>query len=420
MFGGLKIKANKENTRFEKIENLPFPEEVVIYSSQHIGAPSKIIVKKGDVVQKGQLIGECQGLCSMNLHASIGGKVKSISKIARPGGIVCDAVIMSKEGDQTITLMEPLNELTPEKIRARVKEAGIVGLGGAGFPTHLKLNPPKEIDTAFLNGCECEPYLTSDERLMIENSQKIVEGFLFVKNATGAKEGVIVIEDDKIDAIRYMKMAASRYKDIRVVVLPKVYPQGYEKRLITAVTGKEVPSGGLPHDVGVSVHNVGTCFAVYEAVREGKPLIDRVLTLTGPEVINGVNVRATLGMSIKEILGYYQVESRDSYEILMGGPMMGFSLDSIDLAILKTTSGILVKLPEKQSEYPCSVCGKCVEVCPMRLVPQRLNRFFDGGDCAKLNEEGLFDCMECGSCSYICPCNIPLTYKFKAAKTRCN
>lgn len=417
MRGGIKVVPNKENTRYEKIENIPFPEEVTLYTSQHIGAPSNVVVKKGDIVNRGQLIAAAQGGCSANLHASISGKIKAISKIAMPGGKVCNAVVIKKEGEQNLQLMEPLKEITPVTIRERVKDAGIVGMGGAGFPTHIKLNPPKKINTTFLNACECEPYLTADERLILEETKKVVEGFLLVKNAVGAEKGIIGIEDDKKDAIDNIRRVIKSCKDIELSILPKVYPQGYEKMLITAVTGKEVPSGGLPHDVGVSVHNVGTCLSIYEAVHEGKALIDRVLTLAGHLVINSVNVRAALGTKIEEILQYYQIEKKNSCEILMGGPMMGFSLDSMELSILKTTSGILVTKPSSYKEYPCLECGKCVDVCPIGLVSQRLNRFYDGMDWSRMKDEGLLDCMECGCCSYVCPSDIPLTYKFKTAKT---
>jgi electron transport complex protein RnfC len=417
MFRGLKIKSYKENTRDEKIENLPFPEEVTIYASQHIGAPSNIIVNKGDIVKRGQIIAECQGACSLNQHASISGKVKEIAKVARPCGVMCDAIVITKDGEQDIALMSPLTEITPELIRERTKEAGICGMGGAGFPSHIKLDPPKKIDIAFLNGCECEPYLTADERVMEEEPEKTVDGFALAIKAVGAEKGIIGIEDDKKTAIENIKRAAWKHNHIEVAVLPKVYPQGYEKMLITQISGREVPSGGLPHDVGVSVHNVGTCVAMYEAVYEGKPLIERVLTVSGEQMINRVNVKSVIGMKIEDILQYYEISKSNASKILMGGPMMGTALDSTDIAVQKTTSGLLLKQPKEYKEYPCVVCGKCVDVCPMNLVPQRLNRLADGQDWAKIQEEGLRDCMECGCCTYTCPSKISLTYKFKTAKT---
>jgi electron transport complex protein RnfC len=417
VFNGIKVKSNKEYTRYEKIEHLPFPEEVVLYTSQNIGAPTKIIVNKGDIVKRGQLIAECLGACSMNLHASIGGKIKEITKADKPSGMICDAVVIQKEGGQDLQLMEPLKDINPDTIRERVKEAGIVGMGGAGFPTHIKLDPPKKIEIAFLNGCECEPYLTADERLMVEESEKVVEGFKIAVDAVGAEKGIIGIEDDKKDAIGRMKLVSGKYKNIEIKILPKVYPQGYEKMLVTAVTGKEVPSGGLPHDVGVSIHNVGTCLAICEAVNEGKPLIERVLTLAGSELINKVNIKTAIGIRLKDILEYYQIEKGESYKVIMGGLMMGVPLDSIELSTMKTTSGLLINKPKNYKEHPCVVCGKCVDVCPVNLVPQRLNRFFDGKDWGKIEDEGLGDCMECGCCTYSCPSRIPLTYKFKTAKT---
>jgi electron transport complex protein RnfC len=371
-------------------------------------------------VEKGQIVAVVGGSCSSNLHAPVGGKVRNISKVQTPCGMMGEAVVIAKEGDQELQLMKPLDDRTPDAIRERAKEAGIVGMGGAGFPTHIKLNPPKKIDTVFLNACECEPYLTADERMMVEKPAEVINGFILAKQAVGAQAGIIGIEEDKKDAVESMRRAVSRNSDVAIRVLPKVYPQGYEKMLITAVTGREVPSGGLPHDVGVSVHNVGTCLALHYAVVEGRPLIDRVLTLGGPGVINSVNVRASIGTKVNEIIGYYQIEKRDSYKVLMGGPMMGIPLDSLEVSITKTTSGILLVIPRKYEERPCSGCGKCVDVCPMNLVPQRLNRFFDGEAADKMKNEGLFDCMECGCCSYICPCRIPLAYKFKGAKLLVN
>jgi len=419
MFGGIKIKSNKNLTRYESIENLPVPAEVTLYTSQHIGAPSKPVVKRGDEVKKGQLIAEPSQGCSAALHASINGKVKEISTVDKPGGVLSEAIIIQKDGEQeAVDYMRPLKKITAETIRARVLEAGIVGMGGAGFPAHIKLNPPKKIDTALLNGCECEPFLTADERVMIEEAEKVVDGFKIAIEAVGAQKGVIGIEDDKPQAIDAVKKALAGQDNMEVAVLPKVYPQGYEKKLITAVTGREVPSGGLPHDVGVSVHNVGTCAAIHEAVHEGKPLIERVLTFSGPEAIERANLKAPVGMSISEIFNYYHIEKREEYEIYMGGPMMGFCLDSVDAGIMKTTSGILVSMPVSFREYPCLRCGKCEQVCPVYLVPQQLNNFYDGRDWDRLKENGLFDCMECGCCSYICPSGIPLTYKFKTAKTK--
>ncbi|MBN2406821.1 MAG: electron transport complex subunit RsxC [Elusimicrobia bacterium] len=418
MLRGIKIHSYKESTRHEKIEGLPFPEKVTLYASQHIGAHSRIIVKKNEQVRRGQAVAQPQGRCSSYLHASIGGKVQDITVLPRPDGLVCEAVVIAREGDQAIQLMEPVKDITPESIRSRVSEAGIVGMGGAGFPASVKLDPPKPVQTAFLNACECEPYLTADERLLIEDAKKVVEGFRLVKKAVGAEKGIIGIEDDKKHAIGVLRQVTGSSGDIELSVLPKVYPQGYEKMLITAVTGKEVPSGGLPHDVGVSVHNVGTCLAVYEAVNEGKPLIERVLTLAGPQLIDSVNIRVSIGTGIREIIDYYQVIRTASSRILIGGPMMGFAVDDIDSAVMKTTSGILVDNAGKTVEHPCSGCGKCVDVCPMGLVPQRLNRFYDGKDYAGMKSEGLLDCMECGCCAYICPCGVPLTYKFKAGKRK--
>ena len=426
MIGGIKLKSHKSSTRYEKIQNLPIPDEVILYTSQNVGAASLPVVQKGDTVKKGQIIASAQGECSVPLHASISGRVKEITIIDKPGGRTGEAMIIKKEGEQALELMEPVREITPESIRGRVKEAGIVGMGGAGFPTHIKLTPPKLIKTAFLNGCECEPHLTADETLMVEEAEKVLEGFILTKIAVGAEKGIIGIEEDKEEAINNIKKAVKGQSDIEVLILPKIYPQGYEKMLITAAVKKEVPSGGLPHDIGASVHNVGTCFAIYDAVHNGAPLTMRALTITGSCMINAQNVWAPVGMSVADILSYYQIETKQNpsnaekcsiYEVYLGGPMMGIGLDTLDVGILKTTSGILVEVPHIEKEYPCVACGKCVDVCPMSLIPQQLNRFYDGKDWEKISENGLNDCMECGCCSYACPSKIPLTYKFKTAKT---
>ncbi len=441
---GIKIPSYKSSTRYENIENLPIPDEVIIYTSQHIGAPATPVVKKADIVKKGQLIAEANGSCSINMHASISGKIKEIAVVNKGNGTVCEAIIIKKEGTQIADFMEPLNEITPQSIRKRVFEAGIVGMGGAGFPAHIKLDPPKKIDTAILNGCECEPYLTADERMMVEEPEKVVEGFTFAKIAVGAEKGIIGIEEDKIEAIENMKKVIKSHADggghssIKLVILPKIYPQGYEKMLITALTTREVPSGGLPHDIGVSICNVGTCLAIYKAVIQGKPLIEKVLTLAGQAMHSSVNIKVPIGMNITDVLGYYHIEKYRDYEIYLGGPMMGQSLDTINVGILKTTSGIVVtnSMGADFRERACVRCGRCVDVCPVKLVPQVLNKFCDiivsNGHSAgsrlsagesfalsRLEENGIYDCMECGCCSYICPSRIELAAKFKAVKNVC-
>ncbi len=414
---GIEIKTAKERTRYEKIGNLPLPEKVILYTSQHIGSPAEVLVKKGEKVKRGQMIARAASGCSAALHASVGGVVKDVALMDKPGGRISNAVVIEAGEEQQPVRMKKLRSKTPEKIRERVSEAGIIGMGGAGFPSSLKLNPPGKIHTAILNGCECEPYLTADERLMIEEPRKVVEGFILMMETVGAERGFIGIEDDKPEAISMMKGQKGRNRGIDIKVLPKVYPQGYEKMLITALTGREVPSGGLPHDVGVSVHNVSTALAVYEAVNEGKPLTERVLTVTGNCIVNPANVKAAVGMPVEELMSYYNVESRGGVDLYMGGPMMGFSLDNFQTGILKTTSGIVMDRLKKEREYPCVNCGRCVDWCPMSLVPQRLNRLYEAADTEALCENGISDCMECGICAYVCPSKIPLTHKFKTGKT---
>lgn len=416
---GLSIPSFKKHNRSERIGSMPLPSTVILYASQHIGAPSEIIVKKGDEVERGGMLARAKGHCSVNLHAPVRGKVLDVGSYNLPSGAVSDAVVLEKSGDeQDILLLPPLKEKTPESLRKRAFEAGIAGLGGAGFPAHVKMEPPLKIETAFMNGCECEPFLTADERLMIEEAEKVVSGLEYMRIAVGARESVIGIEEDKPEAISRISAAAAKIKNMRVEVLPKVYPQGYEKMLITAVTGKEVPSGGLPHDIGVSVHNTGTCFSLYEAVVESKPLIERIITVGGPKVFESKNIRVSIGTPISEILSYYHVSPAGIYNLVMGGPMMGASVDSIDAGILKTTSGLLLFEAEGSSEYPCLRCGKCLLKCPMRLNPQVLNKAYQAGLYEEMVSSDLKDCMECGCCSYICPSGIPLTSNFRAGKKK--
>ncbi len=413
---GIKIDSHKEQTRFENIEGMPLPEEVILYTSQHIGAPSEVIVRKGQEVERGEEVARAAGHCSAALHTPVSGKVTDISPVDRPGGRSAEAVTVKNSGKNEIRVMPPLDSITPQAIRERVKEAGIVGLGGAGFPTHVKLDPPKNIHTAIMNGCECEPYLTADERVMEEEAAKVIEGLMLIRTAVGAEKAVIGIEDDKPGAAREMRRLGAGKRGLELAILPKVYPQGYEKLLITAVTGREVPSGGLPHDAGVSVHNASTCLAVYEAVREGKPLIELVLTVSGEKIERGVNVRVSVGTPVSEVLKHCRINPAGRYALLMGGPMMGCPLDNPSAGVLKATSGILLFEEPRVETYPCLRCGRCVERCPMGLMPQELNKYFEGEDYARMTDAGLSDCMECGCCAYLCPSGIPLTGNFKAAK----
>ncbi len=418
---GIKPKTNKENSRFEPIQNLPVPEEVILYTSQHIGAPSEVIVEKKQAVKKGQLVASPKGGCSAALHSSITGIVKDISEVNMCAGRSGTAVIIKKEKiqDQDKVLMNPLSSPDADKIIKRIAEAGIVGMGGAGFPTHVKISPPKPIDIAFLNGCECEPFLTADERVMTEENEKVVEGFALLKKAVGAEKGIIGIENDKPVAIEKISEAAAAYDNIEVKVLEKIYPQGYEKMLITHSTGREIPPGKLPFDIGVTVHNASTCLAVAEAVLEGKPLIERVLTVSGKCLPNPVNYRVPVGMPVSEVLKYCisGISQKGEFDVYMGGPMMGVSLDSLDYGVLKTTSGIIIQRPFFRKQAPCVKCGRCVDACPMGLYPQRLNMFYEGRDFSGMSETDLDSCMECGCCSYVCPSEIYLTEKFKEAKT---
>jgi len=398
---------------------------VKVFLANHGGAPAKLVVQEGDVVKLGQKIGEAAGFISANVHASLAGTVKGVEKILHPiQERPMEAVVIEKtEGTEEWELITPhgdFNRFTSKEVVEIIKEAGIVGLGGAMFPTHVKLVPPegKKIDLLVINGAECEPYLTVDHRLMLERSAEIVKGVKILMHALGVARAIIGIESNKMDAVERMKTVCQG-EPIEVAVLKTKYPQGAEKQLIYALTKRIVPSGGLPLDVGVVVQNVGTCFAVYNAVEHGKPLIERCLTVTGKGVKNTANLVVRIGTLTSTILDHVGGLADDVDRILFGGPMMGIAIRSLDTPILKGTSGITVLTKEEVKGPPqksCIRCSRCVEACPMDLQPYLLDllakkRLYD-----QAVEQGLMDCIECGSCSYICPSGIEHVKSIKLAK----
>jgi len=414
-------------TSEKKIEELPPPEFVVIFLSQHTGAPCQPLVKKGDQVKKGQKIGDIDKPVTAPVHSPVSGKVKEIGMWDHPVFLKpMPAIIIENDGkDEEIEYKEDKNwlDIPAEEIRKRVREAGIVGLGGAAFPTHIKLNPPKPVDTVIINGAECEPYLTADDRLMREYPEDILNGAYLVKKTVGANKVFIGIEDNKPKAFEEIKknISNSPFKDgeIEVVKLHTKYPQGSEKHLIKAILNREVPSGGLPFDVGVVVQNVGTCKAIYEAVRYGKPLIERVLTLSGNIVKNPGNYKVRIGTTAKYIIektgGF--MDNKEPQKVIFGGPMMGIAQYTLNAPVVKGTSGIIVL--EEAPFYrtlPCIQCGRCVDVCPMGLSPTLIARNVKLKKIELAVELGLFDCIECGSCSYICPSRRPLVEMIKYGK----
>jgi Na+-translocating ferredoxin:NAD+ oxidoreductase subunit C len=401
------------------IKELPVPGSVAILLSQHMGAPAKVTVNKGDDVKTGQLIAKGEGFLSGNIHSSVSGKVARIEEVQDVSGYRRQAVcidVMGDEWEANIKRDTVLDKEIPNdgaEILKRIAEAGIVGMGGATFPTHVKLTVPrgKKAECLIINGVECEPYLTSDHALMLEKSDEIMVGIQLLKKALHVDRAYIGIENNKPDAIEKMTRLTSAYDGIKVCPLKVKYPQGGEKQLIKAVIGREVPSGGLPVDVGVVVFNVGTVFAVYEAVQKNKPLIDRIVTVTGKHVKDPANFKTRIGTPVSVLIEAAGGMPDDTGKVISGGPMMGKALSNTDVPVAKGTSGILI-LPEEESVrlkiQPCIRCARCISVCPMGLEPYLLMPLSERSLFDRLESEHVMDCIECGSCSYTCPANRPL------------
>lgn len=421
-------KEFKEFAEHKLLETLPIPDEVFIPVTQHIGAPCKPCVKKGDEVKTGQLIAESAGFVSSNIHASISGKVKAVAAFPHPNGSKSIMIHIVGDGNDEWIETEKVSDwekLGKDELKKLISDAGIVGMGGAAFPTHVKLSPPKDkpIDTFIINGCECEPYLTADHRMMAEQTEKMVLGTKILMKVLDVKNGYIGIESNKPDAIEIMEKAIAGENTISVVPVQVKYPQGAEKMLIKAVVDKEVPTGSLPMDVGAVVNNVGTAIAVAEAVIEGKPVVERVVTVTGDAINEPKNVIARIGTPFSKLLEYCGGLKPDTRKVLMGGPMMGVAQYSLEVPVVKATSGILClstdSVPEIK-EYACIMCGKCVEACPMFLLPTRLSKAVSKEKYEMAEELGIMNCIECGSCSYVCPSNLPLVHQIRIGKLKIN
>lgn len=410
------------------IEILPLPKQVIIPVSQHIGAPSTPIVKRGEMVKVGQLIAESAGFVSTNIHSSVSGKVAKVDLFPDASGYRKMSVAIDVEGDEW---MEDIDrspdlikefDLEPKEIVNKILEKGIVGLGGATFPSHVKLSVPqgKKATALIINGVECEPYLTSDHRIMLEKSEEIMVGMRILMKALQVDVGYIGIEKNKPDAIVRMKELTADYPDIRVVPLKVKYPQGGEKQLIKAISGREVPSGGLPIDVGAVVHNVGTALAVYQAIQKNKPLIDRVVTVTGKSVSQPANYLVRIGTLLTDLVEASGGLPSDTGKILNGGPMMGKAVGSLEIPVTKGTSGITL-IPAEESRRKmvmnCIRCGKCTHVCPMGLEPYLLMTLASLSKWEELESNQVMDCIECGSCSFTCPSNRPLLDYIRLGKS---
>ncbi|MFT6866915.1 MAG: electron transport complex protein RnfC [Cyclobacteriaceae bacterium] len=411
------------------IADLPLPKSVTIPIYQHIGAPPKIIVERGDTVKVGQVIAVHEGFVSANIHASVSGKVGKIDPVMDSSGYKHIAINIRVKDDEWLEEIDRSETLitnipyTSEEIVRKIMEAGVVGQGGAAFPSHVKLSVPKgkTVDTIIINGVECEPYLTADHRIMLEKPHEIMVGAQILMKALGVDKGIIAVENNKKDAIALLADIASDYPGISVQGLKVQYPQGGERQLIEAVLGREVPSGGLPHDVGVLVHNVGTTFSIYQAVLKNQPLIQRVVTVTGLDVTKPSNFMVRIGTSVIEVIAAAGGIPTNTGKIISGGPMMGKALNDLEVPIAKATSGILL-IPEEESkraeEFNCVRCGKCIEVCPMGLEPLKLVLLAKGKNTDQTKAESILDCMECGSCSFICPSNRPILDYIRFGKSK--
>ena len=421
---GVKVRESKL-TAESLIEPIPLPEKVIIPLHQNIGAPCEAIVKRGDKVLTGQKIGDSERFVNAPVHATVSGEITGTTMVINPptAQLVTALVITSDGKDEWVKLEAPgePEALSVKEILDRIRAAGLVGLGGAAFPTHVKLSPPKDkkIDTVILNGCECEPYITSDHRVMLEYGKKVLSGLSIIRKVLSPDTTYIAIEDNKPDAIDHLRsliVAMGFKEDFKIIPLKSKYPMGAEKTLIGTILDREVPIGGLPLDVGVVVHNVSTAKAIYDAVVEGKPLVERVVTVTGA-VKNPKNLLVRLGTPLRSLIGYCGGIDEKANEVILGGPMMGISQPDLDFPVTKGTSCVLVQESKPIREQDCISCGKCVEVCPMYLIPTMLAKYAKVGRYDECQKAYIADCFECGACAYVCPANIPIVQYIKVAKS---
>ena len=426
--GGTHPPEFKELAESSKIEKMPPPEKVFISLSQHIGAPCKPVVEPGDEVKTGQLIGEGEGFVTSTVHATISGTVKKIEKFPSPIGTRPQMIHIEGDGQDEKAAAwkeDDWRKLSIKEMKNRIAQAGIVGMGGAAFPTNVKLSPPndKKIDTFIINGCECEPFLTADHRMMLENSNQLLEGIRIIMKILEVENGIIGIEDNKPDAIELLRKATSEDENISVEIVKTKYPQGAEKNLIDAILQRRVPAGGLPMDVGVVVNNVGTAISVAQAVRSQKPLIERVVTVTGQGIEEPKNVLVRIGTPFKELIQFCGGLKPNTKKLINGGPMMGIAQHTVDVPVIKGTSGILALTEDTtvdSREFTCIRCGKCVETCPMGLLPTRIARLIEYEKINMAEDIGAMSCIECGSCSFVCPSNLPLVQRIRIGKQLIN
>jgi electron transport complex protein RnfC len=437
IFRGLSLRENKI-TAGVPIEELTVPEKVILPLHQNIGAPCESLVKRKDAVKAGQKIADSKSYVSAPIHSSVSGSVSKVTKVLNPAtcALMNALVIETGEQDQTVGLKKLfdikssddfsglkklIRSIDRKKILEKVREAGIVGLGGATFPTHVKLNPPKDkkIDTLILNGCECEPFITSDHRIMLEYGEKVLAGLFIISRTVMPKDIYIAVEDNKVDAICHLEELILKmgFKDIfKIVSLKSRYPMGAEKTLIRTVLKRTIPMGGLPMDVGVIVNNVATAKSVYEAVIENRPLVDKVITVTG-KVASPKNLLVRIGTPVSKLLEACGGAGSNVNYLIVGGPMMGTAIADIDFPVTKGVNCILVKEGKARVEQNCINCGRCVSICPMDLMPLAYVRYVKKGSVEGCKKYYIENCIECGSCAYVCPAGIPIVGYIKTGKS---
>lgn len=427
IFGGLKLDGFKAMSMEHSTQDAPLPKKLFLPLKQHIGHATEAIVNVGDTVLKGQLIAEARDYVSTPIHAPTSGKIIGIEKhlVPHPSGLETDCIVIETDGkEQWIDTNTVANyrQLEANEVRKIIRDSGIVGLGGAGFPSFIKLTPASSnvIETLILNGAECEPYITCDAMLMQEQSRKIIDGANIMRHALHVEQCVIAIEDNKRAAFTALTGALQEHESdyIKIIQVPTLYPAGGEKQLIKTITGKEVPINGLPINIGIVCHNVATAAAIATAVLDGKPLISRYVTVTGNGVDRPTNLNVLFGTPFSELLDFCGRNAK-AEQFIMGGPMMGFEVSSDNVPVIKTSNCILVQEKNKKPDFvmPCIRCGKCAEVCPAQLLPQQLYWYAKAKNFDKTQDHNLFDCIECGCCSYVCPSHIPLVQYYRFAKT---
>ncbi len=419
-YGGVHPVEGKELSEHKALTPFPAPKTAVFPLSMHLGAPANAIVQVGDSVKVGQKIAEAAGFISAPVHSSISGTVVAIEDRPHANRGMCPAIVIENDGlntlHESVKPNKPLEELTADEIISIVKEAGIVGMGGAGFPTYVKLKPGKPIDAVLVNACECEPMLTADHQVLLNYADEIIYGLKAVMKTVDAPRGVIVIEDNKPDAIELLSAKAAQQEGMEVCVAKTKYPQGGEKMLIKRVLDRFVPSGKLPADVGAVVCNVSTVKAISDAIQTGMPLTERVTTVTGPYIPNPGNFLVKIGTNAADLVAACGGIQGDDVTVKAGGPMMGFVQESVEFPIMKGSNGIIAVDTDHSTPVECIKCGRCVDVCPMSLRPLYFSKYADAQNWAGMKEENVMDCMECRCCEHICSSKIPLVSKIKAGK----